>query len=230
MSDPLLLAIDTSTRLASVALARPDAFVAEYTWAAGQNHARQLVPVIRAVVSENGVSLEDLTALAVAVGPGSFNGLRVGLATAKALALSLSLPLVAVGTLEVEAYQHAAVPWPVCAVHDAGRGRLAWAAYHRLASGWHELLSPHITSPEELFAAVDSRTLFCGELPAWFLPRLKEALGRRVVLPSPAAQVRRGACLAELAWKRLEAGEVADPATLHPLYLIPPPGEISPSL
>lgn len=226
MSDPLMLALDTSSRMASVALTRPEAFVAEYTWAAGQNHAKQLLPVIKAVLSENGASLQDLTALAVAIGPGSFNGLRVGLATAKGLALSLSLPLVGVSTLEVEAYGHAAAPWPVCAVHDAGRGQLAWAAYQNTGKlGWRELLAPRITDPEELLAAVDSRTLFTGELPQWFLPQLKAALGRRVVLPSLAASVRRGAWLAELAWQRCTAGEVADAATLQPLYLIRPPGE-----
>ena len=226
MSDPLMLALDTSSRMASVALTRPEVFVAEYTWAAGQNHAKQLLPVIKAVLSENGASLQDLTALAVAIGPGSFNGLRVGLATAKGLALSLSLPLVGVSTLEVEAYGHAAAPWPVCAVHDAGRGQLAWAAYQNTSKlGWRQLLAPRITDPEELLAAVDSRTLFTGELPQWFLPQLKAALGRRVVLPSLAASARRGAWLAELAWQRCTAGEVADAATLQPLYLIRPPGE-----
>src|SRR5207244_1978118 len=113
-------------------------------------------------------------------------------------------------------YQFAACPWPVCAVHDAGRGMLAWAAYHRLAPGWHELMSPRVTPPEELLAAVDSRTLFCGELPAWFVPQLKASLGRRVVLPTPAASVRHAGNLAELAWKRIAAGEVSDAALLQP--------------
>src|SRR5687767_9271345 len=103
MSGPLLLALDTSTRIASVALATPDTLLAEYTWRVGQNHTQQLLPVIKAVLQENGVTIQELTSVAVARGPGSFNGLRAGLATAKAFAYSLDIPLLAANTLEIEA-------------------------------------------------------------------------------------------------------------------------------
>lgn len=224
MRQPLLLALDTSTRTASVALARPDTLLGEYTWLAGQNHTRQLVPVVRAVLAENGAAMSDLTAIAVAKGPGSFNGLRAGMATAKGFAYGLGVPLVAIGSLEVEAYAHAVAPWPVCAVHDAGRGELAWAIFRGTPRrGWQQLVTERITRPEVLARALRRRTLLCGEVPAWCLPPLQELAGPRLTLAGRAASIRRGALLAELAWQRLAAGQVEDLATAQPLYLRRPP-------
>lgn len=218
----LLLAIDTSTRMASAALARPEGLVAEYTWQSGMNQTRQLLPVIHALLGENGLTVEQLTAVAVASGPGSFNGLRVGMATAKGFAYSLSIPLLAATTLEVAAYPHAAAPWPVLAVQDAGRKEVAWAVFRDVPdSGWTRLVPEHITPPDALLKAVRGRTLVCGEPPEWLLPALRERKG--VVLPPAAARVRRAAALAALAWRRLDAGEIEDLNSLEPLYLRRPP-------
>ena len=222
---PLLLAIDTSTRYAGVALARGDVLLAEYTWQAGQNHTRQLIPVVRAVIQENAVTLGDIGLLAVAIGPGSFNGLRVGLATAKAFARTLGAPLIAAGTLEVEAYPHAAFPGPVCAIHDAGRGELAWATFTGDGpGGWRRLVSEQITQPGALARTIKRRTLVCGEPPRWGIDALKQQAAARLVFSSPSASVRRAADLAELAWVRHQAGEHAETETLQPLYLRRPPG------
>jgi tRNA threonylcarbamoyladenosine biosynthesis protein TsaB len=216
MSD-LLLAIDTSTRYAGVALSSGDQLIAEYTWQAGINHTRQLLPVVKAVLVENATKLEDVGVIAVASGPGSFNGLRVGVTTAKAFAQMLDVPLVAVGTLEVEAYPHAAFPGPICPVHDAGRGEIAWAIYK---APWECLYEPHITKPEALAQAIKKPTLLCGEPPGWALEPLD-----MLVHASPSASVRRPAALAELAWQRYESGDHADPSNLQPLYLRRPPGD-----
>ncbi len=83
-----LLAIDTSTYYAGVALAGEQGVLAERTWYAGINHSQQLLPAIRAMLGEQHIALQDVGLVAVAAGPGSFNGLRVGFATAKGLARS----------------------------------------------------------------------------------------------------------------------------------------------
>ena len=220
MADGMILAIDTSTRSASVALARAEGLVAEYTWQAGKDHTRHLMPVIRAVLHENGAAAADLAAIAIATGPGSFNGLRVGMATAKGLAYGLGLPVVAATTLEVEAYQHAAAPWPICAVHDAGRGELAWGVFHRSPDGeWRRLTAERITTPEALAKAIKRRTLLCGEVPASCLAALQAGSGNRFVIAGAAASLRRAGFLAELGQRRLEAGQTEDLYTLQPLYL-----------
>lgn len=224
MPDPLLLAVDTSTRNASVALARRDVLLAEYSWFAGMHHTEQLLPVIDYLLGQTGLALADLTALVVSSGPGSFNGLRVGMATVKSFAASLGLPIVAATALEVEAYAHAADPRPLCAIHDAGRKELAWAVFQGPADTWRELTEPHITTPADLVAALHAPTLLCGEIPDWCLPELHAGLEGRAVIASPAARVRHAGTLAELGWRRLDEGRVEDLHALQPLYLRRAPG------
>lgn len=220
---PLILAIDTSTRMAGIAIARGDVVVAEYTWRAGQHHTEQLLPAVDAVLKENGFRLPEVQAVAVATGPGSFNGLRVGLATVKSFAVALGLPIVSASSLEVEAYAHAAVPWPICAIHDAGRKEVAWAIYRGPAAEWRCTVQPQITTPEALAARLRGRTLLCGEIPDESLELLQGVLGARAIIPSPAARVRRPGLLAELGYHRLRAGLLEEVNALQPLYLRRPP-------
>jgi len=119
----MLLAIDTSTHYASVALHDGERLLGEETWLANQDHTRTLLPAIQRILGDRGV--ESLTALAVALGPGSFNGLRVGLSSAKALAIARQLPLVGATTLELLAAEYGLDE----ATMNAGRGRIsAWRA------------------------------------------------------------------------------------------------------
>ena len=122
----MLLAIDTSTHFASVALHDGTQPRAEHTWLARQDHTRTLVPAIQAALASAGTHLAQLSGLAVALGPGSFNGLRVGLSTAKGLALAQGLPLVGVGTLELLAAEYSLTEPAM----NAGRGRVYVAGQH----------------------------------------------------------------------------------------------------
>jgi tRNA threonylcarbamoyladenosine biosynthesis protein TsaB len=104
-------------------------------------------------------------------------------------------------------------------VHRAGRGELAWAVYRGAPSGWREVLAPRLTTPEELMASVRRTTLFCGEVDEELTARLSDALGARARFASPATSIRRAATIAELAWRRLAAGQADDAAGLKPIYL-----------
>lgn len=220
---PLLLAIDTSTGNASVALFRNGAVIAEISWQAGQNHTTQLVPFLAWLLESQKVTLEDMDGLVVAKGPGSFNGLRVGMATAKGFALALDIPLVGISTLEVEAYAYQNSSLPLCPIHDAGRGELASALFQRRKGRWTRLEEEHITSLEGLLNTIRRRTIFCGEVPPWAKPTLERELGDKALIVEAAGAMRRAGFLAELGWMRLARGERDDPATIQPLYLRRPP-------
>ena len=97
----LLLALDTSTRQASLALCTEDALLGEYTWHVGNNHSVELLERIQRIIAECNKTMQEIDAVAVATGPGSFNGVRVALSAAKALAFSLQKPLVGVSTLDI---------------------------------------------------------------------------------------------------------------------------------
>jgi tRNA threonylcarbamoyladenosine biosynthesis protein TsaB len=218
----MLLAIDTSTSVAGVAIFG-DELLSEHARHSGKNHTTQLMSRIQVALAESGITPEDLSAIGVALGPGSFNGLRVGLATAKLLSLSLNIPLVGASTLEATAYQHREAAEWIRPVLDAGRGQVATALYWAPAGVLSEVEAPALADLRELALRDGRRTLYCGEIqPSWVEvilntgnPMLSVARG--------AAALRRPGYLAELAKLRLDAGQVADLATLQPIYLRRPP-------
>src|SRR3990170_4770880 len=138
--------------MASVGLSRQGSLLAEITWRCRRNHTVELLPTIEKLFAQAGATKEELQAVFVCTGPGMYTGLRVGVSTAKGLAYALGLPLVGMPRLELDAYPHAAFPGPIVAVHRAGRGELAWAAYR--GSPWREMMSPRLASPEELVRQV----------------------------------------------------------------------------
>jgi tRNA threonylcarbamoyladenosine biosynthesis protein TsaB len=215
----LELTIDTASDMASVALSREGALEVELTWRCVRNHSRELLPAVEYLLQRSGVEKGELAAVFVCIGPGSYTGLRVGIASAKGLAFALGLPMVGVGRLEADAYQHADFAGPVCAVHRAGRGELAWAVYRSEPAGWREVLPPRLTTPEGLMAGVRGSTLFCGEIDDELAACLSERLGARARFAGPASSLRRAATIAELAWRRLTAGQADDAASLRPIYL-----------
>lgn len=231
----MLLAVDTSTAQTGLALYDGAQLRAEILWHSRAHHTQELAPAFAGLLERAGVKPADLTALAVAIGPGSFTSLRVGLAFVKGLALARHLPLVGIPTLDVTA---AAVPpekTPLVAVLQAGRGRIAAARYAplrlpplpektgaekeggRTGIAWRLKESARVTTVEALGESIQSRAIVCGELSA----AERALLGQNgfVLLASPAACVRRPGLLAELAWARWQRGEVDSLAALAPIYL-----------
>ena len=125
-------------------------------------------------------------------------------------------PIVGVGRLEIEAYQYAACGRPVCALHRAGRGEVAWAVYQGPKAGWREIVAPRMSPPQEMMAEAPAQALFCGEEDdsAGRDARRSWRFGRAFAPP--------GRHLAELGWRRLAAGQADDARTLAPLYLREP--------
>ncbi len=229
----MLLAIDTSTRQASIALVdyskthagRGRQLLAEQSWVSANRHTEELMPAISALLALSGVAARDLTAVAVAIGPGSFTGLRVGLAAAKGLALAQDLTLVGIPTLDVTAFPHQSQPIPVVAVAQAGRGRVYWAPYAHGPGGWGPQEPYALSTVIEMANMVVRPMAFAGELNETDQETLTRFAGRqRVILLSPALGLRRAGWLAELAVKRLEMGQEDEPATLSPIYLQHPDG------
>lgn len=237
----MLIAIDTSTEIGSVALYRHGQIEAEHTWRVGQNHTTETLPTLdylleqatrpdkpgkgRTVVdpSESPATKVALRGVVVAIGPGSFNGLRAGIALAKGLAFAANVPMVGIGTLEVAAYAHAATNRPICALQPAGRGEVAAAMYQMIGGAWTEKMGPEILTLDALLERIDRPTVFCGEPGPSDLVAITARLGDTATIVSPAARVRRAGFLAELGARRLEYGQEDDIATLQPLYLRRPP-------
>lgn len=215
----MLLAIDTSTRYAGVALADADRVVSCRVWYSNVNHTAELMPEISESLRSHGIDVGSLDGVAVALGPGGFSALRVGMSVAKGLAMTGKTPLVGVGTLDLEAFPFVEPGresgLPVCALLEAGRNELA-ADY--FASGGRRTREDTICPLEEVMESIAERTLFCGEGFQGRSQEIKDRLGGLAVVAQPAAPARLWS-LAALARQRLASGEADDLAQLQPYYL-----------
>ncbi len=215
----MLLAIDTSTRNIGIAVYDGVQVLSESIWASRDYHTVELAPAIAEVLSRAGRQIQDIKLLAVATGPGSFTGLRIGLAVAKGIALACHVPIIGIPTLDIVAEsQPVSECISLAALLQAGRGRLAVGWYTASEGRWQPRPPIEIMDAFKLTRLINEPTLVCGELTE----EQQRTLARKyknVILASPAHSSRRPSLLAELAWKRWQAGEVDDPATLSPTYL-----------
>ena len=213
------LAIDTSTNTASLALVQDDEVLAELTWRCGQSHSTQLLPHLSHLLNQTQLNLALANCIIVARGPGSYNGLRVGISTAKGIAFSLGIPIVGISTLEAEAYQHAETGLPICPIFNAGREEIATAMYQKKNNKWCPLTAEHITTVEAFCSQITTKTIFCGEFVPFLAAKLRKQLKQKAVILSPASGLRRASFLVELGLKRFKAGDYDNLTTLQPLYL-----------
>ncbi|MSQ14209.1 MAG: tRNA (adenosine(37)-N6)-threonylcarbamoyltransferase complex dimerization subunit type 1 TsaB [Dehalococcoidia bacterium] len=213
------LSIDTSTRYASVALTNEGALLAETSWHSQQNHTVELAPAVQRLLEQVHAAPADVKAVFVALGPGGFSALRVGLGFAKGLAEGLGVPIVGVGTLEVEAFPHATTGLPVYAVSDAGRAQLAWTSFTLSGDQWSKTQDESIGTPQQLAESVQAPAVLCGEGLAAHAQALRLLLPAGVLIVDTPPPTRRAATLARLGWRRLARGERDDTTALQPLYL-----------
>ncbi len=214
----MLLALDTSTRTMGIALYDGVRVPGESAWTTVDHHTVELAPAIAGLLERCGVAVAELTAVGVAIGPGSFTGLRIGLAVAKGLALARRIPLIGVPTLDVLAAAQPVQELPLTAALQAGRKRLAVGWYHVEDGAWKSEGKVEVLEIEALSRRIQRPTMVCGE----FSEEERRILGRKhknVILASPAQSLRRPAFLAELAWGRWQSGQSDDPTALAPIYL-----------
>ncbi len=214
----MLLAVDTSTKKIGLALYDGAQVLGEMLWQSQHHHTVELAPAVARLLHSSGLKMDDIQALGIALGPGSFTSLRVGLSFVKGLALVRHIPVLGIPTLDVQAASVESGKHPLVAVLQAGRGRLAVGWYKASKNGWKSKGPAIVATAEELATKIRKPTILCGELN----PDERRRLARKrvnVKLLSPAQSVRRPAVLAELAWKRWQAGECDDVASLAPIYL-----------
>ena len=209
----VLLALDTSTDRAAIGLKNGASF-AELAWPAGRSQTTSLLMAIDWLLDTSNLTTDDLAAVAVATGPGTFTGLRVGMSLAKGLVLARDLPLIGIPTLDVTAFPYQTAGISVCAMLPAGRGRIVWATSEQ---GGAVSAPTNSTVPEAIAMLTENpHLLAAGEI----LEDHRQQLEIANVRTEPAALGgRRPAVLAQLAWDRWQAGDVDDATLLEPTYV-----------
>lgn len=239
----LLLALDTSTRQASLAICTEDELLGEYTWHIGNNHSVELLDRIQRVFAECNKTMQDIDVLAVATGPGSFNGVRVAVSAAKALAFSLQKPIVGISTLDIIAAQQQHWHGPICSILEAGRSELYAACYtfdktvnsnSDIIYTMRQLSDYLLLSPQQLASYLQEHAstwfgvpgerelpsfLFCGEISLASRQALFAQLQEKCVFVNSLQATRKASVLALLALQRLHDGKEDNLMLLEPLYL-----------
>lgn len=212
----IVLALDSSSDTLSVALLRDGEPLAERVRRVARPHGEGLLPAVEALLSEAHVRLDEVEIVAVATGPGSFNGIRGGIATAQGLGLALGVGVVGVPTLDALAYQHVGRAPVVCALLPAGRGEFYSAAYAGTWQAWRRLGDYEVLPAADLIAAMEEGALLCGRIPA---DVAESAVARGLLVAPPVASVARASFVGALGASRLRAPGFDVAASLTPLYL-----------
>ena len=214
----MLLAIDTSTAQVGLALYDGNQILSEMTWATRHHHTTELAPALSGLLNRCGVSMDMVSALGVAIGPGSFTSLRVGLSLVKGIALARHIPVIGISTLDIVATAQPAGKHPLAVVIQAGRKRIAVGWYKCLKNEWQAQGEIKGATIEELADEIESPTYVAGELSSDDRSRLARKRVN-ILLASPVHCIRRPSILADLAWARWQKNDVDDAASLAPVYL-----------
>lgn len=217
-----ILAIDTSSRFGSVALAEGEETIAQHNLNIELTHAERLLPGIETILRQAGWAVDDLEGLALTIGPGSFTGLRIGLATMKGFAQAKGLPLVGVSTLDALSYNACCSERPVAAALDARRGEI-FAKVVRFSGGKlaGTLFPEKALAPKDFCGALEEfgDCLLVGDGFQTYRPLFEEGLKARAHFsPLPLSRVE-AKWVAWMALPRLRSGDGKEGLALKPNYL-----------
>lgn len=228
----LVLALDTTTRAGSVAVARDDGVLALVEGDATRTHAERLPGEIADALQRAGIQAADVDLLVVSSGPGAFTGLRIGLAAMQGLAMVLTKPVVGVSALDAladaaRAEAQVAPGTPIATWMDAARGEVFAAAYRAQADEPQPLMEPLVGSPGEMLHAlpfaIGDRVTFIGDGALRYREQIEHARPRTCVIePVPLL----APALARLGRRRAAAGFAGPPHRLQPLYVRRPDAEL----
>ncbi|NJD68565.1 MAG: tRNA (adenosine(37)-N6)-threonylcarbamoyltransferase complex dimerization subunit type 1 TsaB [Candidatus Methylomirabilota bacterium] len=222
----LVMGIETSTMQGGVALVSAAGVICEYTLNVKATHSERLLPLIDRALQDAGVGLGQVEGLAVAVGPGSFTGLRIGLSTVKGLAIAGGQPLVGVSTLEAMAWTLPFCTYQICPILDARKGEIYFARFRHQGDRLIRLTDDAATASDSVWSGIGEPTVFVGDGLAVYADLLRARLKELALFPPLAGRGGRAAAVAELGRRRLLDGHRDDPAGLIPQYLRPSEAEL----
>ncbi len=217
---PVILALETATPCGSVALVTPGRCLGEYSLGTGNTLSRRLLTGVTWLLDQANLSWDLIDAIAVSLGPGSFTGLRIGLATAKGLCLAAGKPLLGVASLDGLAAQLPFAALPVCPVVDARKKEIYTALYHCDDSGIPVRTSHFLAiAPEKIGKIISGPTLFVGDGIPLYGQLFRDMLPEYARLAPPEICFARAATIGSLALRLFAAERFLDPATAVPIYI-----------
>lgn len=218
---PVILALETATMCGSVAIVAGERCVAEFSLQTGETHSRRLLAGIDWLLQETGMERSAIDAVAVSLGPGSFTGLRIGLATAKGLAMAAGAKLIGVGTLDGLAAQLFAVgDILICPVLDARKQEVYCGFFRSDNQGIPRLRDEcQVMGAEALCERIDEPVVLLGDGAAIYGHIFREKLGGLMKVAPAGVYFPRAATIGLLALAKWQEEDFLDPATAGPIYV-----------
>lgn len=222
----IILGIETATMTGGLAIIDSGKLISEYTLSMKTTHSSRLMPELDWMLRDASLDKKQIECIAISIGPGSFTGLRIGLATAKGLAMGLDVPLVGIPTLDALANN---IPYPIyqiCAILDARKKEVYSAFYKNENDILARKSNYDVMFPDELVKRIKEKTIIVGDAIGVYGDFLKEKLGEFAVFAPASQRLPRASVIAEMGIKRLEAGDVLNLASSEPIYIRPSDAEM----
>lgn len=220
-----ILAVDTATKVCSVAVTENQTLLAELTIDHGHTHSTHLMPMIDDILAYCGLSMQALDGFAVTIGPGSFTGLRIGVSTVKGLAFSVSKPVAGVSVLEALAYQFPFAAYPICPMIDARKGEVYAGGYAFVDGELAQLWPAAALDPESAIATMSMPCLFVGSGARLYKDLISEVTGGHASFAPAGQDYTRAATVGMLGRQLIRRQQDIPPARLNPCYIRPSDAE-----
>lgn len=222
----LILGIETATQQVGVAVGGHEGVIATFEVARGRRHAEILTPAIEFTLKQADIDLDEISCIAVDVGPGLFTGMRVGLAAAKALAQALRIPMIGISSLDLLAFPCRHTDRVVVPVIDARKGEVFWSMYRQVPGGVQQVAPPTVGPVDDLVADLLARSqdvLCVGDGAERYRDEILD--GYRCEISGPAHPPVGS--LVQLAHARALREEYLRPGEIEPIYLRAPDAQIN---
>jgi tRNA threonylcarbamoyladenosine biosynthesis protein TsaB len=214
-----ILGIETSTKTGSVAVVSEEGVIVQYSLNIEVTHSERLMATVDRVLTDTGLAIAEMGGYAVAIGPGSFTGLRIGLAAVKGLALATGKPIAAVPTLEALAWNLPHAAHAVCPLLDARKNEVYAAVYRFEGNALVHVMAEAVISLSRLAERVPERTIFTGEASDLFRADIEKIFGDRALFAPRSAILPSAASVAEIGLAMIKSGRQADLDSLTPMYI-----------
>ena len=219
-----LLAIETSTMLGGIAVIdNASGLFSEVRLNVKSTHSERLMTEIDHILKQSGVAITDIDVFAVAIGPGSFTGLRIGLSTTKGFSFATGKPIVAVPTLEALAWNLPYCPYPVCTMLDARKKEVYAAVFQWKEEDFTRLMEETSVKIDVLLENIDrlsqGKVIFTGEGALLYKERIIGAMKEEAVFPPHEKMMPSPANVASIGMQKALKGEFSEPLSLVPFYI-----------
>ncbi len=222
-----ILGIETSTKTGSVAVLSESGVIAQYSLSIEVTHSERLMSTVDRVLTDIGIDAAQFDAFAVTIGPRSFTGLRIGLATTKGLALATGKPVAAVPTLEALARNLPFAEYPVCPLLDARKKEVYAALYRFEGTALVRVMHEAAVPIRQLAEKIPGTVVFTGEASILYRDEIKTLFAKRCLFAPRSAALPSAATVAEIGLEMFKSGKYTDPDSLNPQYIRRPEAEVA---